>query len=342
MSVVEVRPRGRKAGSGVMRWVMLFAFLFAPCSACDPLGRGDEPPAAEGEVFLHLEEAFAIQLPEGLTVKGLVSWNAGHFLLWGEDRAFVWDRAAGRLRQLGNDRISRPVGGTVGSPGEPIQVVDGINGRIQRFSGNGRWTEEIVLDTPLPLTAAMWTRCGWGVLAAGSDGTASELVLLDDVGRRRWIRKLGDLFPGELQAAVVNSSKRGILITEAPSPHRILLLDCEGETLLGPLTPGPLSSERGERWVAMSTVQLGGFLLQTLSDVRSDQRTLALFDQGGSLIRSTSVELPMGFVSVSEQPEFLLGLRDFGLAAEVVGYSWESWPGMEGWTGPTTRPDGDG
>lgn len=135
MSVVEVRPHGRKVGSGVMRWVMLLAFLFAPCSACDPPGRGYAPPPAEGEVFLHLEEAFATQLPEGLTIRGIVSWNAGHFLLWDESRSLVWDREAGRLRQLGGDRISRPIGGTVGSPGEPVQVVDGINGASSASPG---------------------------------------------------------------------------------------------------------------------------------------------------------------------------------------------------------------
>jgi hypothetical protein len=66
MSVVEVRPHGRKVGSGVMRWVMLLAFLFAPCSACDPPGRGYAPPAAEGEVFLHLEEASSCCKPSAM------------------------------------------------------------------------------------------------------------------------------------------------------------------------------------------------------------------------------------------------------------------------------------
>jgi hypothetical protein len=112
-----------------------------------------------------------------------------------------------------------------------------------------------------------------------------------------------------------------MLVSEVRKPHRVVVVDCGGVVNRRLVGPGPLTLLGGEDWVTVSSVALADWTLQTISDLQSDRRTLALYDGDQQLVRTTEISIPMAFFGYDPTSERLLAVRDFGVS-EVAEYTW--------------------
>lgn len=82
-----------------------------------------------------------------------------------------------------------------------------------------------------------------------------------------------------------------------------------------------------ERTVALPTMRLDrGYLLQ-LSELSGDRRLIILIDDTGELVRSTTIEVALGFMASEPDSRLLLAFRDVG-KQEFVLYRW-TWEGRK-------------
>lgn len=83
-----------------------------------------------------------------------------------------------------------------------------------------------------------------------------------------------------------------------------------------------ITGSRPPLWIALTLVQLDRGYIQTLTDLRSDLRILALYDETGHLRRRTVVDVPLAVMASAPERKLLLVARRTS-RLEMVIYGWE-------------------
>jgi hypothetical protein len=74
-------------------------------------------------------------------------------------------------------------------------------------------------------------------------------------------------------------------------------------------------------WIGLPPIQLDQGALRTYADLKSDRRILALFDTGGTLVRTTDLNVPLGLIAGSPEFHRLVGAQ-YTVGTEAVLYDW--------------------
>jgi hypothetical protein len=318
-SMRNYRPRRRVCRSRFE--YLLWGFILLSCNRTDEPGEGKGADGNGDEVVL--SELFATAMPDGVNIGGIASRDATTFLLWDDARVFLWNRPEGTLTQLGPGSITRPVGGTISGPDRRILVLDRDSARVHEFRHDGQYTGGLPLNIRRRIDGVSWTECGLVVVSStAASESSSEVSLVDPHGEIVWTRQVPDLFSQTSGIARVDRSTRGVTLSEVLPPHRFTTLNCQGEVVSASEGPGPLDLLEEQQWATVATLDLGTHMLQTISDVRSDRRILALFNPSGQILRKREIDIPMAFFAVTDRQKDLLAVRDLG-QLEVAAYSWE-------------------
>lgn len=130
---------------------------------------------------------------------------------------------------------------------------------------------------------------------------------------------------------ILGAPDGGWLVTKMMPPFWAALLDRTGRMVRRVLeTPNGFAGlpESGPpRALAMPVVGLGahGFL-QTITDLRSERRTIRFLDPQGLLVAEQEVAVPLVLVAAEVTGRRLVGVRDLGEIVEVVVYEWAMSP----------------
>ncbi len=289
-------------------------------------------PTGETTPLLDLEEIGAFGLPLGFSIGGVAKGGDAEILIWNEKGVFRLDTRWAELEPLElHGPPMRPKG--VSASGLGLEVVDAASQQLIRFNTDGTRAFQAALSTaewPLDgeLKDGEWATCGWFVLVEGGDSRGPAILLVEPSGAIAWKRQ----FPREDDTEMnrrdlfLDQVVDGVLLTTSGPPFGVTRLDCGGEPVLHfqDLSAGLDSippSTGGERMFAVSTLALGEWYLQTLTDLSSDQRVLLVFDDRGVLRRIRALELPLGFAASFSAEANLVGIRQLE-PAELVVYEW--------------------
>jgi hypothetical protein len=296
-----------------MRAFVFVAGFAIVLSACD------EPRSAADQPRLHLEEEFAITLPDSSPLLGVAGEHAGNLVAWSQSGAFLLS-ATSPPQRVRVTLSGVPAGGSFAGPGV-VEILDPAGAQVRRTTGEAELPGK-ALRPGLGLVDAVRTdEFGWVVAGLEHRGRLS-IQALD--GSSWWVIEADTLPGGVLRPYRLGLARRSVLLTEAEPPFRTWRIGPDGPGVpFAPRGSGYPESAGIQRWVSAPVVDLGDALLQTLSDLGSDRRLLILYDRHGREQRKTVIAVPMAFVGVTRDRRHLIGVRDVG-RPEVVLYRW-SW-----------------
>lgn len=287
--------------------------------------------SAQGDRFprLALEESRTIQLPPAFRVGGGAVAESGAVLYWNDaGRGVVVDRGSS-IEILCGEFLSPPVAAAFVSGDSAIEIVYGVERAIFRATSyqscdrvqNARSLSEI-------LNAARWPG-GW--VLGGIDSTGLPTVTaLDSLGGVQWLMHADTsrTDPANPRFGHMSPWSGGIILASIAWPFRWRVVP--GEPLNHPSAPYSdtirglgLEVDEFTEWAGLPVVELDSGYIQTLADMRSDQRILVLFDHAGTPVRHRVLDVPLGIVASNPTAHLLLVLRRTD-RLELVVYLW-SW-----------------
>lgn len=303
--------------------------LIAWCALLPATGRAF---AQRHDQHLILEEQAAVRLPHGYRASSAHA-SAQGVLVWAADDSVLYhlDQNLTLIRQfLLPDGILATAAALL--PNGDVEVLSANARGVYRISGVRQQLVFSIGDT-LSVVAAARVNHGWVFLAE------------DLLGTRRLLRQSGTSYQQVSEAAetalqYATLAARGniVAITSVSRPFTSLLLDVTGgkQQVLSPaFSESHIGHDPVTASAAASSTPLlfslpaviGDFgVLQTITDLRSDRRWLALYDVSGLLLRTTELRVPLGFGSSFGSCLYAFRSID-GL--EIVLYRWRSTPTPE-------------
>jgi hypothetical protein len=290
---------------------------------------------------LQLETIRTVALPSGFTALGahlldsLTSavWGAGELVLIRDDASMEWIR---------HDALNHAAGVRILDVSPPsLEIANGSDGSLVTLR-EGRVDKQTPLNLAAPLVYAVPSRDGWLLLTADSGQSDQHQLWFRDLAGGLvllWPSPGAEVVEGGKQIGEVarrvrlSAGERGIYISELSAPFRTWKRRSghEGsafELLAGSreLVEHAATNRMPSRTtVALPMLELDQGYLQQLSDLSRDRRLFVLYDQTGAIIRTSLLDVALGFVASDPATRRLLAVRDTGVQ-EVVLYRW-SWSG---------------
>ncbi len=291
------------------------ALLFLSCSSEATLHTPPPP-------LIELQEEAYYQLPSGFRPSGVAAHPDGRLLVWSL-------RDVRALLLVGDLWVTLQLeAAAVGArflPDGGVEVVDAA-GRHHRFDPDG------VSGPPhMPpatdgrsdsVVGASYVSGQWYVLSQ-----AGTLFRVRDSEPPDQVRASWPELPGAVASNIVlgRAGENSLLLTATVYPFAALRYNVRTGELMSFETvnelsiPSELQDGQG-LWRSLGMLPLAQGYLRTLSDARSDNRLMVLYDSCGRSIRATALRAPLGFAAATDQ--HVLAVRHAG-ETEVVRYGWE-------------------
>lgn len=252
-------------------------------------------------------------IPDGIAVCG----KQGRSILWANDRAYLLFLDNAGTPRKSADVFKKPLAVRCGVETE---VYDAGQNAIIQLSSDGRTvaTRPLPYDLGGPIETAVFTAHGLVVGGRGPDST----FFVARVGDRQpktllripFAHQAGRLtaFSGRLA-----TSHHGVLLVQMNWPYALWSVTIAGDSLhlIAERKDVPRDSLRA----AVSAVEIGPYLVQTMVELTTGLRTFDTFTFDGVLISSKSIDAPLGFIGSVEQKAF--AVRNL-TPAELVVYRW--------------------
>ncbi|HEY0023081.1 MAG TPA: hypothetical protein VGB24_09225 [Longimicrobium sp.] len=161
------------------------------------------------------------------------------------------------------------------------------------------------------------------VATAGSTTGTGEVLATDRASLRHWRRTT---MPGPVRLAALGGGRVAAALVR--SPHQVVILDSALRALgaATPRAPGAWRRPRAEASVTQALIALDcDRLLHVLTDLRSDRRTLHIYELAPKprVVRTRSIEQPIGFVQAFGS-NTLIAVSESTGRRELIYFGW-SW-----------------
>lgn len=278
------------------------------------------PPAAIRESRLELAEASAAAVSGSEPLLGVAALDSAHLVVWTASGVVVRAGTAD-WKELDTGGRGVPIAAAALGP-DRLEVV--FSDAIVAYD----WTGE-VLDITHGLVPgavvkhAVYSGDGWVFAVPDTDerlriGPATELR-----AGLAWLSVEADTLPGgEMPAYRLGGGDGKVFLSEAEPPFRSWQVGSAGAVGHG-FAPagGPEGGAGIQRWIAFPVIDFGSGMIQTLADLASDHRLLAVYDEAGQPQRTAEFRSPFAIVGRSADRRHLIGVRNVG-GFEVVLYRW--------------------
>lgn len=280
----------------------------------------------QGQRRFELEEFQSIVLPESVAVSGVSVSLEGRFIAWSTKGRclLVVEPQALSYRSIACESIDKPIAARFVTE-STIEVL--TQAMILRVQWEGHVASTVDFKAPVRVETAAYSRGAWHVGGPRQDAAGIDSIY------QVWRLPGGD---ESLSQSPVRESfspfritgfNQSLLITNVAAPFANTLMAEDGSVRLAfhPIPDSVLSGSPGtnvpETVVSLPTLFLGDMYLQTISDLRSDRRTLILYDKQGNLLRSFSFDVAIGFAATRPSSNTLVAVRRTD-HLELVGYRW--------------------
>jgi len=309
--------------SGLISSLAFCLVSVSPAGLCSCLdSRGDSTDIQTSTV--HIDEVFSHEIPYEFRPSGASASSSGAFVVWSQStsQALVFSQQLLIEIDIGLGMV--PVGGQLLANGQAIELVDGENGRVVRYDTSGVVIGEY--DIPqigdsIRLEDASFTRLA---LYVGGRSPSSSYVVLKVVPPQ--FQLLAE-FPGsstEPRQFHLSAYGDHVLVTEQDPPFSTVVLG-RGRSR-DRIVPGQAAglhsdSSSTSRYVSLPMIALDHGFIQTISNIKSDDRIILLFNKAGRFLRKHAIPVPMGFMAASVETQTVLAMRVTD-RAELVLYEW--------------------
>ena len=290
---------------------------------------GCDGASASSTPELQLSQVFVDTIPDSVRIGGVRQKASGGRVTWYRGSSYVDLDFRGRS--------------TIGIPGETDSIVaaalldeDSLVSIVTSRKGiwllttRGRRVDHRALDPTRRVQTAIRKDGAW-ILGAANAGGEFELIRAADDGRTVNLLTLRPGQEGRDGAPVsahlaemtgdvlVTLLRRPFSITRVAENGRILRVHAPG----GHAELKSLLDRRDSTrdWVSLRTVVLDSAFLQTLADLRSSDRVLAVYARDDRPVRVTRLSAALGFLESVPSQQLLLASRNTGVE-ELVGYRW--------------------
>jgi hypothetical protein len=288
-------------------------------------------------VSLHLDEVSAQTLPDSFEVNGAYLSPRGRGLYWTANRPDMILDGPGGLQVLETDSLIRPIAAVLTEQDTIVEVVDSGRRSFLRLTLAGRFVAERPLQLPWRAESAIHSDSGWilggrdvagnyRVVRIGRSGTRKRLITIPARGRG-----------GPRISMTLSAAGSEVYASLVDSPHVVTRIhgsattrDSTRRRFPPPLLPRGSRGE-GPLWISLAVHQLDTGYIRTFSDLRSDNRVLAIYDAQGNLLRSSRLSVPLAILGTIPQERALLALRRTD-RLELVRYTWR-------WVGTSHQPE---
>ncbi|GIW50973.1 MAG: hypothetical protein KatS3mg081_0328 [Gemmatimonadales bacterium] len=279
---------------------------------------------------IYLEEMGSVAVPDSFPVTGMAISRTGEVFLYSAAQPYVLHYDRGRLHNVGQGVLRRPVGIAAETGAGAFAVLDaGLRSVLLFKEGRVVARQALRVENHLQIEDATRLREFWFVLARDRSDNYIILKLLAGGGWQRMdgaARVLSRL-TGLSRARLIATEGGVILMHRDPVLGTVVLSPTTGEQVVQFALANVGSASElggsGGRWVSLWTVELGRYYLQTLADLRSDRRALVLFEPDGRVVRERVVDIPMGIGASASGLRLLAAVRRAG-TQELVIYRWNS------------------
>lgn len=264
--------------------------------------------------------AFREQAAISLDIKGTISGldvDEDTWLAWRTEPPLVMMRRNGDVwATISHDVMEAPASATARRGA--IDVLDAGSSSVLRFDESSfELLEQIPVGSRGSIESAAPVAEGWLVAVRDDLGNTSVAVAALADGKY----EVSEVIDVPFASHVRPTEEDGILITAVLPPFSVLRVRSTGEVEEFQSVADRFPIDQYD--MSLPAVPLDRGYLQMLSDTRSDQRAMILYSTTGDIIRTTTLEVAIGFVSSDPSSQLLFGARQLGVQ-ELVSYSW-SW-----------------
>lgn len=300
------------------------AFMFAAASL---LALFPDVAITQGR-HLELEELFARTLPAEFELAGASVRDSTSILLWARNQRHLLLQRGDSLWSIASEEITHPVAAALVVGDTIVEVVDVARRTILEVRLDGSLVKERPVGTDLFVETAVRTESGWVFGGTSPDGTYMVVRAGEDLTATVLYTFNAAVGPTYTPVSTLLSTDgQRIFIAEVEEPFRALVVDPDGTVAAWPPRTSPRADESGiggaPHWVALPIVALDSDFVQTFADLRSDLRSLNLYDADGTPLREQRIQLPLAVVASIPGSNRLVAARRTNVL-EVVVYNW-SW-----------------
>ncbi|MBB4634714.1 hypothetical protein [Longimicrobium terrae] len=294
-------------------------------------GEQDAPPAA-----FELQEVASTMLPDSFEVKGAALSRDGRVVVWsGNQQHLLVDGGSGVSVFPAGIPLS-PLAVGFAASDSLLEVVDAERRSLLVLSWAGKVVAEHALDLPWRVESATRTESGWFL---GGRDTAGDFTIVrwsPDGGRISPVSRIHPHGRDRRTAVLLTAAGPDVTASEIGAPHRGRLISAgqsgpDGDAQFAAPAFPKARGRDGAFWISLPIFSIDSGYVRSFSDLRSDNRLIALYDRRGRLTRVTQVAVPMAVVAANPESRVLLFARRTD-RIELVRYTWR-------WVGPNTASD---
>lgn len=310
--------RTTRAGSNLARLGVCIGVAIVSVNCAAVLGRGSR--AAEQRFVA--EEVRSVVVNARALPSGAVVSDSGAVVVWATYPPAVLMLTDSGGTHLCAASLTRPIAAAWLNNASFVGIIDqrGDGGTLELLTASGRDCQRTNQTSwgAAELTA-VGTHEGW-VLAANPGQGGGDLVSIDTTGRVRWRRTLAAATDGRLTSVeriLVSAAGNDVIISSIDPPFFSVLVGDSGGARL--FLQAETRETGSSRWVGLRSLRVAPGFIQTLSDPRTDNRRLVLFDSEGTYVRSRDLDVALGFLASSPNGRYLVALRRTDVD-EIVTY----------------------
>jgi hypothetical protein len=298
-------------------------------------GSPGRPRAQAPHPAFELREVASTTLPDSFEIKGAALSRDGRVVVvWsGNQRHLLVDRGGGASVLPAGIPLT-PLAVGFAASDSLLEVIDAERRSLLVLSWAGKVIAEHALDLPWRVESATRTAGGWFL---GGRDTAGDFTIVrwsPGGGRTGPVSRIGPHGRGRRTAILLTAAGTDVTASEIGAPHRGRLISASGQSAPGgeaqfaaPAFPKARGRD-GAFWISLPIFAIDSGFVRSFSDLRSDNRLIALYDRRGKLTRVTEVAVPMAVVATRPEAKVLLFARRTD-RIELVRYTWR-------WVGPNT------
>lgn len=283
---------------------------------------------------LELEEVSSLAFPDSMAITGVKSDGKGRFVAWGAASGTIASLEERKWRLLRISDNATSVAGvgydSLGTTQALILEADESGGRPVPYivSIPPTAASRIRIDVPARVVQGVRASDRWYLAAVASDSSMEVYSWTSDERARALLRipprtGMGAHIPRVHLSLDLNE----LLITRADSPFTVQRTDRAGKSLT---SASPLRDHRvldalaatpNALWVSLPAVALDVSVIQTLADLRSEQRVFVVSNRAGRVHSVGRLSTPLGFVDSDIPGRLVCAVRTLN-TRELVCYRW--------------------